>query len=1179
MIGIGSSAGGLAALKDVLPSLPKGQGFAYVLVQHMDPSQPSMLVEILEKSTQMSVRSMHTGEKIVPDTIYIVPAGKNCQLNNDSFQLTEFDSELGPRHTIDILFASIADSFAERCVGIVLSGTGTDGLQGTRSIKAAGGISIVQTPVSAQFADMPRAIVQDALADLILNPAEMGGALLDIYRNPVSIDSTLTTEISFESLIRLLTSKTGFDFSQYKDTTLRRRVERRMGVNKTATLEEYAACVRKSDLEAKLLLKDTLISVTGFFRDSSTFDAISAFLPEVVNNKSRGEAIRVWVAGCATGEEAFSLAMLISEALGDKLNSIQVQIFATDVDEGAITVARRSVYLPSAVKDVPKSLLARYFTHTDDTYQICRRIRDMVVFAQHDLMQDPAFTRLDIVSCRNVLIYFKRPLQEQLIATFHYMLNPGGYLVLGSSESLGKYSSMFGQPNKTLKVFQRMDSDKVPPALLQPPYFAARPLRMDDAPPRPRSYEQFFEQLLRDQYAPAGVLLNTRTEIVFVKGDVQQFLQLQPGDINVNAMEMIISPLRLEARLALQSAQSEHVTVRSKPIEVTTPLGRKQVTIVAMPTRDNGDRQPLTALVFEEAPISEAKEDAESTNVGESSFRTRELEQELTVTRDHLQSMIEQLETSNEELQSINEEYQSTTEELQASNEEFQTTNEELQSTNEELRTVNEELISKSDELVVSNTDLEALLDVAVDGIVVLDGNMRVTRYSASSRQLFDLMPTSIGKPLIAVGGSFDLAFLSSEIQHAMETGEPVEQEVLLNKRSFLVRLTPMKEKDGKDMGLVVTFSDESQRLAAATEAQRLATVLKDSNDAITLFDFEGRYLAWNAGAIRNYGYSEAEALALKLTELTPVNQREQALAFLNDVHAGQLIESVDTQRLTKDGRILDVWMTVTVLKDCKGQAVGIATTERNVTDRHRDAAEQRVAELAHVHRLNTLGEMASGLAHELNQPLAAISQLGDAAITTLRGAENADTKLMAILQKIQDQTIHAGDVIRHMRDLIKKGDSVRIRTDLNVLVKETTDFVRPQALDKHITLDLKLAESLPTVLVDHVQIGQVVLNLLQNGIEATIETKAAPYKSITVVTQLTAVGSVQISIKDSGLGLDADTLKNIFEPFHTTKQLGLGMGLSISRSIIEAHGGRIWADIDSQSGATFHFTVPVSIV
>lgn len=756
--------------------------------------------------------------------------------------------------------------------------------------------------------------------------------------SPLLVD--IGAKHTIETLAVTLMSKTGFDFTQYKESTLQRRIERRMSINKLESIEDYATYLHSSDVEADLLLKDVLISVTGFFRDKDTFDAIDALLPAMIKSKPVGEGIRVWVAGCATGEEAFSIAMLITEVLGDQLNTMPVQIFATDFDASAIDHARRSVYLPNTVQDVPKLMLDKYLTCTDGTYKVNRQIRDMVVFAQHDLMQDPPFTRMDLVACRNVMIYFKRPLQEQLITTFHYALKTNGYLLLGSSEGVGKFSELFEQSKENYKIFQRRNVDYLPPGYSQPPYFNRSAATLNQPAPPSRSHQQTFETLLLEQYTPVGLLVNSRAEIVHIKGDVSRFFKLQPGDIKVNAIEMVIPPLSLEVRLALQKAQREKVIVRSKVIVLPVSFGNQQVTVIAVPGAANGNRQALTALLFEESAVSES--DTIQSDNEASSLRLRELEHELAATREHLDSSVEELETTNEELQSVNEEFQSTTEELHSSNEEFQTTNEKLHSTNEELSAVNEALTSKIEALASANRDLETLLNITVDGIVVLDDDMRVTRYSASSRRMFDLLPASIGRPLITAGGPFDLAFLSSEIQCAIQTGEAVNREVALQDRNYMVRLIPRIDDDS---GMVITFTDETDRLAAAAEARRFATVLRDSSDAITMLDLSGHIIAWNKGAEQLYGFTEEEALQINLINLLPSDQEEQGRAFIDSIVAGERVNSVDTQRRAKDGRILDVWLTVTVLTNEHGQPIAIATTERDVTERRQYTADRKATE------------------------------------------------------------------------------------------------------------------------------------------------------------------------------------------------------------------------------------------
>lgn len=928
-VGIGASAGGLAALRQLLMNLPLGRGFTYVVIQHMDPSHPSMLDEILAKESALTVKTAETNEVLSSDHLYIAPSDKDVTIVDGALHLMDVH-DTGARHSVDQLFKSLADGYGAAAIGIVLSGTGTDGCLGAQALKAADGVVLVQDPHEAEHKGMPSAIIEARLSNIIAPANRLGIELGQVVSSAGEV--RLNHHIGRESdtrdaLIHALRRKSGYPIDQYKEGTVNRRIERRMVANKLDTVEAYLELVEQSDTEADLLIQDMQVSVTAFFRDKDAFDAIAEAIGEIASRKHSDDFLRIWVPGCATGEEAFSIAILVSEAFGERLATVKVQIFATDIDADAIAHARKGEYQKSVIEDLAKPFVEKYLVATNGIYRIQPQIRDMVVFAEHDLIQDPPFGRLDLISCRNVLIYFKRSAQERLLKNFHYVLNPGAYLALGPSEGIGGSVDFFEQVNQSAKVFIRRDG-QLPPPVFSTALRNSRPRLQPAATASIASVAEQIREALFEQYAPASIMVDSRFDIIHLHGDLEPFMQLPQGEITVNALLLAVAPLRLELRLLLQKSQRDGSVVRARPIKVSAPDGNLMVTLVAIPVNREPDTGTFSLVLFEShKPVERVAGYAGTDNAVD--FRILELEQELVASRDHLQTNIEELGTSNEELQSINEEFQSTTEELQSTNEEFQTTNEELQSTNEELHTVNEELKRKTTELESANDNLQGILNAVVEGIVVIDSDMQVTHYSADSQLLLDLLPVNIGRPLMSVSGSIDPARLATDIRSAIQSGKVVEREIDFDDRVYRTRFIPQQT------GLIMSFIDETERIQASRDAQRLATVVMDSNDAILVQNRDGRIMAWNQGAERMYGYTEAEALAMTTHDLSSTEQLTDAQGVVRALLMDKKeLEPFEARRLTKDGHELEVWIIATALRDDDGTPYAVATTERDLTAR-----------------------------------------------------------------------------------------------------------------------------------------------------------------------------------------------------------------------------------------------------
>ncbi len=951
VVGIGASAGGLRALQLLLPGLSIENRMAYIVVQHSDPSQPTHLPDLLSACTDLPVTLLDDETILAPAHIYILRAGRVITgIDKGHAVLSERRASTTIPHTIDALFAFLAEAYGNRSIGVVLSGTGSDGERGMRAIKAASGTAFVQDPASADFPGMPQAVIDAGLADFVLEPEEIACGLIDnpVWRSqPQVIDETEAAEenddidgnvkqIDLHDLLEVLRKKTGFDLQHYRETTIKRRIDRRMAVHRLDQVNDYQTLLAGSDREAGILMQDVFINVTKFFRDQETFNAIRQAIRQVIKRKAANEQLRIWVPGCSTGEEAFSIAMQLAEEAGPGLADLKVQIFATDIDDGAIADARKSVYLAPQVEGLPPSLLERYFDNLEGVYRIKNELRDLVVFARHDLMQDPPFNHLDMISCRNVLIYFKRPMQERLISVFHYALEPGGYLVLGPSESVGRFSEQFETVEKRVKLFIKVGHEQLTPTVLDAAY--SRPLRrlpsQLEAVAKPMSMEDRANALLVEGYGPAGVMVSQALKVEFVRGDVSRFLRLRPGDADLSVIDMAIDALRLEVRLVLQKAQRERIQIRGQAIAIKDALGHAEVTPIVVPTPPGSDQGNFSLLLFEVRELAE-EQPRDTVDHDVSDLRVRELEHELAATREHLQTTIEELEASNEELQSMVEEFQSTTEELQSGNEELQTTNEELQSTNEELQTVNDEVKIKSEELSHANDDLQNILNVALSGVIVLDEQLKVSRYSAASRQIFKLWPTSIGQPFAGIESMLDLWILSQQIDETMRLGEVFDQIVDLGDKTYAIKLVPLVS-DGRQSGLIITFDDVTGRRQLDADVRRLAAVVRDSNDAITVHGFDGDIQAWNRAAEDAYGFTEAEAKARNIFELVPVELKADYRAMIERLLAGEQLSPVTMERATIDQQRLRVQLTMTLLRDDFGKAAAIATTERLL--RHDDA-------------------------------------------------------------------------------------------------------------------------------------------------------------------------------------------------------------------------------------------------
>lgn len=939
---------------------------AFVLVQHLDPDHKSLLTELIQRRTRMQVFMVVDGMVVQANRVYVIPPNRDMALLNGTLQLLEPAAPRGHRLPIDFFFRSLATDQHEHAIGIVLSGTGSDGTLGVRAIKGEGGMLMVQNPASSEFDGMPQSALATGLVDYNLPPAEMPAQLIayvtHAFGRPPHAASAATplSENALKKIFVMLHTHTGHDFSQYKPNTIFRRIERRMAVHQIESIDDYVKYLQKNLPEVQALFNDLLIGVTNFFRDPDAFAVLEAqVIPRLFEGKPAGAPVRVWSTGCSTGEEAYSIAILLQERLETLRMSYKVQVFATDIDSRAIAVARAGIYPGSIADDISPERLARFFTAESDgsAYRIHKSIRDLLVFSEQDVIKDPPFSRLDLISCRNLLIYLGPELQKKLISLFHYALLPGGMLFLGSSETAGEFGDLFAVLERKSKLYQRKEdfqgAHRAALGRFLPPLIEkdlSEPLTPGKAALQPKlSLRELTEQTLLQQLSPVAALVNGYGDILYLHGRTGQYLEPAPGEAGINnILKMAREGLRRGLTTALHKAAAHLDTVRVLGLHVKTNGHFTLVNLTVCPAAGGPAAalaSPLFLVLLERA--FEAAAPARATLVLpalsseqrglDANNQIAELNEELQAKEEYLLAAKEELETSNEELKSSNEEMQSVNEELQSTNEELETSKEEMQSINEELSTVNTELRTKVGDLSHANNDMNNLLAGTGIGTVFVDHNLRILRFTPSAAQITNLILSDIGRPVAhVVSNLVGYTSLVTDLQAVLQNLVPKEVEVQASDgKYYTLRILPYRTLDNVIEGAVITFVDNTdakrarEALRKANELLRLAVVVRDAHDAITVQDLSGRIIAWNPGAERLYGWSEAEALKMNVRERIPPALQEEALAQVHRLSQAQTLAPYPTQRLTKDGRVLDVLLTATALLDEAGQVYAIATTER----------------------------------------------------------------------------------------------------------------------------------------------------------------------------------------------------------------------------------------------------------
>lgn len=986
IVGIGASAGGLAAFVAFFSGLPADAepGMAFVLVQHLAPDHDSLLTGLIQRATRMPVVEVTDGMVVRINCVYIIPPNRDMAFLNGALHLLEPTAPRGHRLPVDYLFRSLAQDQHEQAIGIVLSGTGSDGTLGVRAIKDGGGMVMVQSVASAEFDGMPHSALATGVVDYALPPAEMAAQLLAYVSHALGTtaraiaDVAPQSEKTLQKVFLLLRAQTRHDFSQYKPNTIYRRIERRMAVHQVQTLGDYVQYLQHTPVEVEALFRDLLIGVTGFFRDPEAFTALEELvIPKLFDGKPAGGVVRAWTTGCSTGEEAYSVAILLQERLETLRQNFKIQVFATDIDGRAIAVARAGVYPASIADDISAERLARFFTQEADggAYRVHKSIRDMLVFSEQDLIRDPPFSKLDLITCRNLLIYLSTDLQKKLIAMFHYSLKPGGMLFLGTSETVGEFVDLFAPLERKSKLYQRKEDFQgaqraalgrfLPPPSMK---HSTTPLATGRThPQQPLSLRELTEQSLLREDAKVAVLINSQGDILFLHGRAGMYLEPTPGDAGINnILKMAREGLRRELTTSLYKAAGMKERVAVLGLRVKTNGHHTLVNLTVCPVTQGPAavlESPLYLVILEEAhavPASVGQSSAlpsTATPDGEHSQDARsqiaQLTEELQAKEEYLRAANEELETSNEELKSSNEEMQSVNEELQSTNEELETSKEEMQSINEELSTVNAELQTKVGDLSRANNDMNNLLAGTGIATIFVDHSLRILRFTPTASQIINLIASDVGRPVgHIVSNLMGYDGLVADTQAVLKTLIPQEIDVQTTAgKYFTMRILPYRTLDNVIEGAVITFVEITEivrtreALRKANEMLRLAVVARDASDAMAVQDLEGRIIAWNPGAVRLYGWTEEEALAMNVRDRIPAALRDSALAKVRQLSQSEALEPYATQRLSKDGRVMEVSLISTALVNDAGQVYAVATTERR-----KDPTGPPAAKASHAH-------------------------------------------------------------------------------------------------------------------------------------------------------------------------------------------------------------------------------------
>lgn len=1194
VVGIGASAGGLEAINELFDNMPEGTGFSFVVVQHLSPDHKSLMAELLSKHTAMMVFEAKDKMEVKPNSIYLIPPGKIITLQNRTLSVVEKIRDHLPNTAIDIFLESLANESAEKAIAIILSGTGSDGSKGIQAIKNNGGTVVVQDPATAQFDGMPNSAIATGCSDMILAPEMIPEELLEFVEEAPLLRSLTAMNNQEEAtrldILELVYKVTGHDFTQYKRPTINRRLAKRMLEQGIKSLAEYYKYLSSNHAETRKLCKEFLLHVTKFFRDEESFTLLkNNVIPAILSKKASGETVKTWTIACSTGEEVYSLAMLFDECLEQqKEQDLDVKIFATDISQEVIDIASRGLYTDAQVKNISPTRLKKYFIKEAGGYRIIPLIRKMVVFARHDICKDPPFSKIDLLSCRNMLIYMNPQLQKVVLQKVHFSILDGGYIFLGASENIGVLKDVVSEVDRKWKIYKCVSKDRISdfenPINLEDRTIHNPLLQQAKSKNALNNLNEIFKETLIEEYDYAGILIDKDFEVKQAIGNFKKFLNFPEGAFNFNLLKMVSADLSVALNSGIRKAIKDNNRVVQKNIQIIQNKQERRITIIIKPFLiQKVYLQPFLFIILKEEELIPRKA-LNETNAKEMypSVLVEEIERELRDTKENLQALIEEVESANEELQSSNEE-------IVSSNEELQSTNEELQSLNEELHTVNAEHQMKIKELIELNDDLNNYFRNTDIGQILIDKKLIIRKFTPIATKQVNLISTDIGRSIADISNNIkDLDFINS-IKSVLQSGKGTEKEITIgDDKIYLMRIAPYLRQNKSVDGVVVNFIDVSEvrQLNNILEA-----VFNSSNSAI---------IALNAVRNEKGKIVDFETISINNTADKLLKKSEVLLKR----HFDQLYHDIDTEifslytRVIESGKssefeyyhaVKNKWLDIVVVKMMDGLVLTIndITEKKQNTEKIEKSYQKLRMASAEVQETNDkleqsnmdLMQFASVASHDLKEPLRKIQVFGNMLKEKAKEKlnENEAGNLEKIITSSNRMQILIDDVLTLSR--LSKNDTPHIPVDLNIVVNQIIDDLEISIADKKASIKI---EPLPIIKGVSGQLHQLFQNLISNAIkfnegkpEITIRQCDHDFENNFNVNQK---DYYCICVKDNGIGFDeqfSEKIFGVFQRLEKTNYQGTGIGLAIVKKIIDNHKGFIKATSSPGKGSEFMLILP----
>lgn len=1179
VVGIGASAGGLEALQQFFSHMQPDSGLSFIIVQHLSPNYKSLMAELLSKYTSMHIFEAKNGMDVRPNCVYLIPPRKDMTIDGRVLRVTEHQPDGGLNLPIDLFLTSLAKSEGSRAIGVILSGTGSDGTRGVEAIKERGGMVLVQDEGSAKFDGMPVSARLSGHFDYVLDPPAIADYLYNwsqSLKDELASGAELTDlmdeliiapkdEEAFQRIFVLLKQATGIDFTYYKQNSIIRRIERRLRLMNIDGLSAYVRRLEDDPNEISSLSKDLLIGVTRFFRDTPAFDMMQKrVIPDIFENKRGERVIRVWVACCSTGEEAYSLAILFKEVEKSLGVDYTIKLFATDLDKESIEFAGQGIYPQAALKDVSPALLRTYFTKNGDMYQIKKEIRKMVVFAPHNLTKDPPFSGLDLITCRNMLIYLQPEMQRKVISLFHFALNPSGFLFLGPSETIGRLSNLFAPVDRKWNIFQQKkmqfnmtyndiqlnESSK----LSRIHQIAKRGFQHTKELAPARKDDDLYATFV-DEHMPPSMVVNENNEVLHLSGNINPYLILARGKPSWNIYKMVDSQLAVAIVTGIVKVNKDKQPVVYRGLRTSMAEDAPHIQVTIKPfSQKNGKYDKLALVSFEDMPeqtpqpIRVVEPGDIVLNVNE---RIVELEQELHRAEESLQATIEELETSNEELQATNEE-------LVAANEELMSTNEELQSLNEELVTVNTEYQFKIQELTDLNNDIDNFLLSTKIGTIFLDKHMCVRRFTPAITREINLLDVDHGRPIGHISHNFLYDGIVQDAKQVLQSEEPLDREIRTKDGNWYhMRVLPYRANDHTVKGTVLTFVDITELKSVNEELSKLSYAIQRSPSINVIADAAGVIEYVNPKFTEMTGFELTEVAGRHISELNCWDPSVQAFQEIWEMVSSGKEWKGELESRRKEGEAFYESVKFLPIKSDTGQIIHFLKISEDISERKQTEELLRKSEM-----LSAVGQLAAGIAHEIRNPLTALK--GFTKLMKAGGAKESYLGIMtAELERIED-------IVSELLVLAKPQAVDFMPKAVSAILHDVILLLETQAIISNVTLVNEIESGLPAVQCVENQLKQVFINVVKNGVEAM-----AGGGEMIIRAQPADNRNVKISFIDNGCGIPAQALARLGEPFYTTKNKGTGLGLMVSYKIIENHQGHMTVQSQEGVGTTVEITLP----